>query len=220
MNRIQIKDIWNLDTIIDDGLNSFIDIWANNTSTYPLVVDIFPSSKAEDFNIDYLVYHSADKVLSGLAQKIYDKYGENNHNTFIGYLAGIIYNRFASKWKKLYDALNTLYNPLENYSMKEKRTPYLTTKDVLSGSTKSDTESGVFGFNANNSKRSGTNKGEQINQSTNTRSETGHEDLERAGNIGVTTSQQMLESEFEVRKHDLYNLIYNDIDSILCMKIY
>ena len=75
MNRIQIKDIWNLDTIIDDGLNSFIDIWANNTSTYPLVVDIFPSSKAEDFNIDYLVYHSADKVLSGLAQKIYDKYG-------------------------------------------------------------------------------------------------------------------------------------------------
>ena len=104
--------------------------------------------------------------------------------------------------------------------MKEKRTPYLTTKDVLSGSTKSDTESGVFGFNANNSKRSGTNKGEQINQSTNTRSETGHEDLERAGNIGVTTSQQMLESEFEVRKHDLYNLIYNDIDSILCMKIY
>ena len=220
MNRIQIKDIWNLDTIIDDGLNSIIDVWANDSSTYPLVVDIFPSSKAEDFNIDYLVYHSADKVLSGLAQKIYDKYGENNHNTFIGYLAGIIYNRFASKWKKLYDALNTLYNPLENYSMKEKRTPYLTTKDVLSGSTKSDTESGVFGFNANNSKRSGTNKGEQINESINTRSETGHEDLERAGNIGVTTSQQMLESEFEVRKHDLYNLIYNDIDSILCLEIY
>ena len=44
---------------------------------------------------------------------------------------------------------------------------------------------------------------------------TGTRELERSGNIGVTTSQQMLESEIEVRKHDIYMIIYNDIDTIL-----
>ena len=44
--------------------------------------------------------------------------------------------------------------------------------------------------------------------------------LTRTGNIGVTTSQQMLESELSLRKYDFYKNIYEDIDSLLTLKVY
>ena len=44
--------------------------------------------------------------------------------------------------------------------------------------------------------------------------------LTRSGNIGVTTSQQMLESELELRKFRFYDRIFEDVDSILCEKIF
>lgn len=43
---------------------------------------------------------------------------------------------------------------------------------------------------------------------------------EISGNIGVTTSQQMLESELEVRKNLLYDIILGDIADFLCVSIY
>lgn len=41
-----------------------------------------------------------------------------------------------------------------------------------------------------------------------------------SGNIGVTTSQQMLEEELEVRKNVLFDIILNDIAEILTISIY
>ena len=58
------------------------------------------------------------------------------------------------------------------------------------------------------------------NEITKSTTHTGTETLTRSGNIGVTTSQQMLESEFKVRQYDFYKMIYNDIDSVLCLSIY
>ena len=45
-------------------------------------------------------------------------------------------------------------------------------------------------------------------------------ELTRSGNIGVTTTQQMLTSEIELRKWLYYNSVFNDIDSILTLSIY
>lgn len=44
--------------------------------------------------------------------------------------------------------------------------------------------------------------------------------LTRSGNIGVTTSQQMLQSEIELRKWLYYQSVFNDIDDILTLSIY
>lgn len=41
-----------------------------------------------------------------------------------------------------------------------------------------------------------------------------------SGNIGVTTSQQMLESELEVRRNILYDIVLNDIAEFLTISIY
>lgn len=44
--------------------------------------------------------------------------------------------------------------------------------------------------------------------------------LTRSGNIGVTTTQQMLQSERELRQYDYFKNIFEDIDKILTLVIY
>ena len=44
--------------------------------------------------------------------------------------------------------------------------------------------------------------------------------LTRSGNIGVTTNQQMLQSEIELRKWNFFLSVFNDIDSMLTLSIY
>lgn len=44
--------------------------------------------------------------------------------------------------------------------------------------------------------------------------------LTRKGNIGVTTSQQMLQSEIELRKWSFLDSVYSDIDKILTLQTY
>ena len=58
------------------------------------------------------------------------------------------------------------------------------------------------------------------NEVSKTTTNTGTESLTRSGNIGVTTSQQMLESEFKVRQYNFYEMIYKDIDSVLYLSTY
>lgn len=44
--------------------------------------------------------------------------------------------------------------------------------------------------------------------------------LNRSGNIGITTSQQMAESEIKLRQWLFYQEVFNDIDNILTLSIY
>ena len=45
-------------------------------------------------------------------------------------------------------------------------------------------------------------------------------ELTRSGNIGVTTSQQLLQSEIELWQWNYFNQVFADIDKILCLSIY
>ena len=50
--------------------------------------------------------------------------------------------------------------------------------------------------------------------------ETGKRTLTRSGNIGVTTSQQMLESDVALWQWNFFESVFNDIDSVLTIPIY
>lgn len=50
--------------------------------------------------------------------------------------------------------------------------------------------------------------------------ETGTRELTRSGNIGVTTSQQMLESEIALWEWNFYETVFNDVDSVLTIPVY
>lgn len=230
----QMNEIYSVDAIMVDGLSTIFNIYADESeTTYVKIKDFITEDNVDMLNQDYFIGYSADKYISPLHEKILNAY--NDLSDSIVALAKIIYNRFADKWGKIYDALMTNYNPLENYSMEEERTPDLTFEDTEN--VKSDVkterttsaESKYKGFNADEPVTITTTDGSDDvetsgakldNETTKTTTHTGTETLSRSGNIGVTTSQQMLESEFKVRQYDFYKMIYNDIDSVLCLGIY
>lgn len=102
------------------------------------------------------------------------------------------------------------------------------------------TDNSVYGFNSGatpspSSKVTDTTTGTDATQYGNTLKDTGTvtnadsgEDtdtnnytLKRSGNIGVTTSQQMLESEYELRKKNYFNeIVFADLDKLLTLSIY
>lgn len=233
MNKIKMSDIFTYDDIINDGFTIFKALKETLLNPFPLTQDFINSNNYQTLNYDYFVGYSADKFLSPLARRILIK--DNEFSIRVTRMATIIYNRFATKWKKIYDALMTSYNPLENYSMEEVRTPNLTTKETTNENTdinvnRETTASNSYkGFNSDNpvlvNKTDGnedvtTTGAEEVNEIVKESEHKGTETLTRSGNIGVTTSQQMLESEFKVRQYDFYKMIYNDIDSVLCLSIY
>lgn len=238
---LKLNDLWNLDVIMDAQYNLFY-IWYDDydlqsNPVFPVIHDIVGDDYSSH-DIDYFGNNSNEKYLSPLVVKMVKRICETLSidfnslldgtitntdretiianlfdNSATGYkLQRLIYNRFSTKWKKIWDALNTTYKPLENYAMKEKRTPNLTT----SGNGSSDADASIYGFNSTEPNDSSKSHGESESSQT----ITGTDETERTGNIGVTTSQQMLESEFEVRKYDFFKEMFKDIDSILCLKCY
>lgn len=117
-----------------------------------------------------------------------------------------------------------------NITRNETRTPNLTSTE----------NADVYGFNSSNAvpsgKRTQTQTGTETTGDSEKQAETGSEiinhggndqhthsyTLTRSGNIGVTTSQQMIESEIALWKMwDVFEQsIYPDIDKIMCLKCY
>ncbi len=182
----------------------------------------------ESTSVDYF-FHSGDKYIS----KLVGYYVDNKSTPLMALnsLSLVILGRFKDKWDKIYVAIQTEYAPLENYSMEEKEstnTNVITkSKGKSTSNGSSDTESGVYGYNSIESTPSGVtgSKASSTGEQSNEDSVIGSEDdnyrkLTRHGNIGVTTSQQMLESEIKLRQYDFVKQIFEDIDEILCLKCY
>lgn len=161
--------------------------------------------------------------------------------------AKIIYNINKNKYIKLINTEIAEYNPIENYSMTEsetgKRIPDLTrlsegtasqsgtnseTNNTSAISTDSNTsfDSTTFYNNAKNettgnSTASGENSAESTS-SVNIR-ETGTEQTEREmsrkGNIGVTTTQQMLEQERAIADFSTVKVFFEDVTTLLFFDI-
>lgn len=67
---------------------------------------------------------------------------------------------------------------------------------------------------------SDTDSGTQTDTESGTDTETRNYELTRAGNIGVTTSQQMLQSEIDLWQYDFMQIVYSNIDNVLSLDIY
>ena len=231
MMRMKISDLYSISDIFDGA--DLIFTLLKNENNYPDVHDFINDDNYGSLNKDYYISHSNEKYISPLFKKLYDDIGDIG--TVGNQLVSIIYNRFSTKWKKLYTALNIAYKPLENYDMEETRTPDLTDSETINTSSEIETSretsatNSYKGFNSADTvtvnKTDGneniTTSGEsEKNEVSKSATHTGTESLTRHGNIGVTTSQQMLESEIKVRQYDFYKQVFKDIDSVLCLSIY
>lgn len=230
--RMKISDLYTPLEILQAN-DTIFKVLSDNVQ-YPLVNDFINNNNSSKLSHDFYLGFSNDKYISPLFEKIYNQVN-NSLSATNNLISRIIYERFATKWKKIYDALMTQYSPLENYNMEEERSndkEYSdtgTTKIDVNVSRETSASSSYRGFNSSDyapiSKTDGeedtTTSGSEENnvaQKDGTSSE--DETTSRHGNIGVTTSQQMLESEFKVRQFDFYKQMYKDIDSILCLSVY
>lgn len=136
-----------------------------------------------------------------------------------------------SKYKKLYDSLFFDYNPIENYSMtelgKDVRTPNLqtniqtvygadTTTETTTDSTMpyDSTEYAERNKNVNDFTRHPRN---DQTDTVNSGNETTTHEFTRKGNIGVTTTQQMIESERRVAYFSFFKVLIRDIICETCI---
>ena len=134
-------------------------------------------------------------------------------------LAYIVFNKFMKGWSKLADAVFSDYNPIENYNMKENRATLL--EEVTNTENEETVKNKYSGFNTDEMKdvSESATEGSIDTTKTTTGGKTNNE-LTRTGNIGVTTSQQMIESSFNLAKKKILDLIYRDIDTILFIDYY
>lgn len=148
-------------------------------------------------------------------------------------------------FQRMYNALRVEYSPIENYDRKENTTRNYENSgtDIESttlGSTKTSTN---IGSNDNENKVSAYNDSDYTNREKDTQSynstftNTGSgtdttqtdygmkrkevEDIRVHGNIGVTTSQQMIDSEMELRaKYDIYKSISREFEKEFLVQVY
>lgn len=190
------------------------------------------SSNYSDYDGIYMLEHSGSKHPSIVWERLFKMTNEDYEQTMV-LIATILVQKFADKWDRLYSAITTNYAPLENYDMEQTETPDIThTKttqtETVTSITDDVTGTDVYGFNSsshvpnNKVTRNGTSTvSNDPDNNVETDVESGTRGLTRHGNIGVTTSQQMLQSEIDLRNN--YNFLDNimdDVDSILCNLVY
>ena len=237
MNRKTIIEQFGLLHLYDVG-GGFIFTWIQQRESNPF--EWVTANNATDLDFLYIAHHSGEKYISTFVQHIIEL--SDNEELPAGeglgsFMARIVIERFGDKWNRLYDALTTEYNPLENYDMEQTETPDITKERNTKSNTKitntneiESAQNNTFGFNSSDAVPSTSSEGktttttegnEDDNTSWEEETETGTRGLTRHGNIGVTTSQQMLSAEVDVRtKHQFLELIFNDLDSILCLMVY
>ena len=174
---------------------------------------------------DFLYFHNSySKIISFLYEEVI------NNASLMSVLISSIIERYRDKWNRLYDSLITQqYNPLENYSMEESEKSKVANVDsVKSNSSDSGTANSTndnYGFNSISAqpatKSTTTTSATSTNNVDGTKTTDSDKTLTRKGNIGVTTSQQMLESEVILRNKYLFqDIIFKDLDDILMLDIY
>lgn len=117
-----------------------------------------------------------------------------------------------------------------------------TTHSETSNSRDTTTDNMIFGFNSSSAKNSdqvvtsetgssdsdGTSSTTDSNEGSSTNNGTvsnegttnTNRELTRSGNIGVTTSQQMIESERYLWEWNFFEIVFRDVDYLLTLQVY
>lgn len=135
------------------------------------------------------------------------------------------FTRRKPNFEKLWEGFTAEYNPIENYDRHEDstETPNITHTLSNRGEDSSSNEADVQGFNGteyvpnSRTKSSGTSR----TNGTDTESGTRQYTSRIHGNIGVTTSAQMLEGELALRKgFDIYAMIAEEFETDNLIQVY
>ena len=145
---------------------------------------------------------------------------------------GIWSNAHLDSWAKMWNTTKLEYNPIENYDRQEdwtdnnKTNSKVQSTDKGTGKNHSTDISKAAGFDSGNLVTSGQNDNDSHNESTQIGNSEGNsnEELKHTGrvhgNIGVTTSQQMIEEERRVADWNMYEYLINKFKQQFLLLVY
>lgn len=219
MIKIRCEDLFASVLFSFDGRNpisALCTLLASEEDLVPELAKIF-TDEDESFAIEYIV-NRYDRRMSPLYERLYAHYEEDLEDTN-EQIAKIIKMKFLYNWNKLAEGLFADYNPIDNYNMVENRETDFEEHTVTDNTEKVTNK--YNGFNATNMQDvSESNTEGNIDTTKNDTGSKAKNELTRRGNIGVTTTAQMLEGELKLRKKTLFDVIYHDIDTILFIDYY
>lgn len=149
-------------------------------------------------DLEYFGNRSGSKIVAPLLEKMLTETGLSDAAK--QNIVDLIWIRFGRNWTKLWNTLTVEYNPIENYRMTENG-------KINHGG---DQNNGVYGFNSTSAVPSGTGHDVYIDNT----------ELTRSGNIGVTTSQQMIQSERDLWVWKFFEQVFQDVDTVLSIDVY
>ena len=128
-------------------------------------------------------------------------------------LIGIWSRSNVSIWERLFSLSETEYNPIENYN----KTDVHTTQ--RGGQRKSAGKLKNYSYGFNSDEKNPHDESENEIQDNYTDGE--EQNIHTTGNIGVTTTQQMMEQEVLIRpKLNIYNYIAESFKQEFCIMLY
>ena len=129
--------------------------------------------------------------------------------------------RRGRAWARALAAMAATYNPIHNYDRTEQSTDADTGSTGTDSSSTGTTTETVAAFNSNSYDPKDRITANQTGETSTTYGRNHSHNSTVSGNIGVTTSQQMVEAELELSdKLDIYELITNDFKREFCLRIY
>ena len=212
---ITIKDLYNY------AVNANVNL-LGNVSSFDFMKEYTDNAEMLDFNIN----HDYESYVFLTSQKEV----QNAYQEFVKLVKShLLLNSY--KYSGLYKTTLLEYNPIENYSMTETgtdtRTPNITTTDTsnigaqANSTTSTDSVSPYDTQSFTDSNKTIVSENNGAREDSNTKTETGTEttkhDFKRRGNIGVTTSQQMLESERKVVNFTFLKIVFRNIIDDTCI---
>lgn len=227
-----VFDGWNTGNGIFSYLSAVADMpWKEAENVYDEVLDIA-----------YFGNHSGSKFCAPIVKLSID--AETGYVTEAARvtIAKILVSKYLRNWKHLWDTNNAVYNPIHNYDMAEDRNVIKADSMSENGGTmgtditshgRTNTEMDYkYGLNTDTdnpkpSDRIDSTEGGE----TSTESETSdhrnrvnageeQESIHRAGNIGVTTTQKLIQEERDLWIWNFFDQVFNDLDRELALMLH
>lgn len=144
--------------------------------------------------------------------------------SFLRAMIGNWSKRRAYKWKTLQDTTTLEYNPIENYDRQEEWSDEESGTSEAGGNTSTsgnslDKKKGFEGGDLVETSGASDSSTAKTSSTGSSRTKSKHSGYVH-GNIGVTTSQQMLMSERDVADFSIYDVIAQDFAREFCMYLY
>lgn len=145
-------------------------------------------------------------------------------NIDLATLVEMIYTLNIENWKKLFENYTITYKPIDNYSMteKSKKTNTGTQNNTQSGTATSESTSKIYAYNVDSSNPASSSTATSTPNLENVRTDNLVEEneLTRSGNVGVTTSAQMIEENIRLWAWNFFDSVFKDIDRVLTIGVY